>query len=116
MKGWGQPLKGLRCRPQREGCGWGACAMRASASCTPAARGVGAQGPWRVRVGALCSTLRPQDTWTWREVETPAGEEVPQRRDMATLTEAGGGLLLLFGGRLESGRATGDAWVFDTNK
>ena len=45
----------------------------------------------------------------------PEGE-VPSKRDMATLTHAGNGLLLLFGGRLESGRATADAWVFDTTR
>ncbi|GIL71341.1 hypothetical protein Vretimale_2762 [Volvox reticuliferus] len=64
------------------------------------------------------------DTWTWQcvgPVPGPGvigmgpGAEAPSRRDMATLTRAGASCLLLFGGRLESGRVAGDAWVLDTN-
>ncbi|GLI63873.1 hypothetical protein VaNZ11_006989 [Volvox africanus] len=64
------------------------------------------------------------DTWTWQclgpgagpgIIGLGAGAEAPSRRDMATLTRAGASCLLLFGGRLESGRVAGDAWVLDLN-
>ncbi|EFJ44307.1 hypothetical protein VOLCADRAFT_121332 [Volvox carteri f. nagariensis] len=77
------------------------------------------------------------DTWTWQCLSAntggtaggavgaaaaaaaaggPAGGDgFPPRRDMATLTRAGPSCLLLFGGRLESGRVAGDAWVLDTH-
>ncbi|KAG2491620.1 hypothetical protein HYH03_009991 [Edaphochlamys debaryana] len=61
------------------------------------------------------------DTWTWQRLDPGPGPgavpgqapEQPPRRDMATLTRAGPGCLLLFGGRLESGRVAGDAWILD---
>ncbi|KAG2448710.1 hypothetical protein HYH02_006066 [Chlamydomonas schloesseri] len=61
------------------------------------------------------------DTWTWQRLDAGPGPgalpgsapEQPPRRDMATLTRAGAHCLVLFGGRLESGRVAGDAWVLD---
>lgn len=63
----------------------------------------------------------PQDTWTWQRLDPGPGPgalpgsapEQPPRRDMASLTRAGADCLVLFGGRLESGRVAGDAWVLD---
>ncbi|GLC56715.1 hypothetical protein PLESTB_001138000 [Pleodorina starrii] len=57
------------------------------------------------------------DTWSWQNLGPGPvfSSELPPRRDMASLTRAGASCLLLFGGRLESGRVAGDAWLLDTN-
>lgn len=53
-----------------------------------------------------------QDTWRWTQIE-PQGPERPAKRDMASLTSLGAGRLLLFGGRTENGRVSGECWLFD---
>ncbi|KAL6764475.1 hypothetical protein V8C86DRAFT_1592041 [Haematococcus lacustris] len=56
------------------------------------------------------------DTWQWQQLlPSSSSQEVPCRRDMASLT-AVGDALVLFAGRSESGRTLADAWVYDLTR
>eukprot|EP00798_Chlamydomonas_sp_ICE-L_P023107 gene23107-30308_t len=64
-------------------------------------------------------TTSAEDTWAWELVKATSAEVnggMPCKRDMATLTSAGPGCMLLFGGRNEGGRAIADPWVLNLTK
>ena len=56
-----------------------------------------------------------QDNWEWKELQVDEDCR-PPRRDLAAMIHIGGDIILLFGGRSDTGKALNDLWLFDIER